>query len=58
MCYSKKNLYQYFVVFYPVWDSFFSENLLYVIKYHKKIEENINHPWLFKLGKWSNRYPV
>ena len=34
MCLSKKILYQYFVVFCPAWDSFFSENILYVITQH------------------------
>ena len=24
----------------------------------KNLTENINHPWLFKLGKWNNRHPV
>ena len=31
MCLSKKILYQYFVVFCPAWDSFSSENILYVM---------------------------
>ena len=29
---SKKILYHYFVLFCPDWDSFLSENILYVIK--------------------------
>ena len=31
MCFSRKILYQYFVVFYPAWDSFSSENNFYYI---------------------------
>ena len=31
MCLNKKILYQYFVVFFPSWDSFSSENIFYVI---------------------------
>ena len=31
MCLSKNHLYQHFVVFCPAWDSFTSENILYVI---------------------------
>ena len=34
MCLSKKILYQHIVVFCPAWDSFFSENILYVITQH------------------------
>ena len=30
MCLSKKVLYQYIVVFFPAWDSFSYENILYV----------------------------
>ena len=30
MCFSNKILYKYFVVFCSAWDSFFSENILYV----------------------------
>ena len=36
MCFSKKILYQYFVVFYPAWDNFSSENILYVEKREKE----------------------
>ena len=31
MCLSKKILYQYFVIFCPVWESFSSQNILYAI---------------------------
>ena len=31
MCLRKEILYQYFVVFCPVWESFFPDNTLYVI---------------------------
>ena len=62
MCLSKKIFYQYFVyftnIFYPTWDSFFSESILYVSTLHWKPEEIIKHPWLFKLGKWNNRRSV
>ena len=34
MCLSKKILYQYFVVLYPPWNSFSSENILYVLTWH------------------------
>ena len=33
MCLSKKIFYQYFVGFCPAWDSFSSNNILYVITY-------------------------
>ena len=40
MCLSKKTLYQYFVVdFCPAWDSFSSENILYILHSTKNLEK-------------------
>ena len=33
-CFSKKILYQYFIVFCPAWDNFSSENIWYDIPWH------------------------
>ena len=46
------------MLFCPAWDGFSSESILYVITYHEKPKENINHPRLFKLGERNDRHPV
>ena len=53
MCFNKKILYQYFVVYLPC-----LEQLLpwkhFIFHYAAlKNFKNINHLWLFKLGKWK-----
>ena len=39
----EKILYQYFTVFYPTWNNFSSENIIYMSLHSTK---NLNHPWL------------
>ena len=65
MCFNKKILFQYFVVFCPALISSSSEKISHsvflVLPLHgTKNQKNIyiNHPWLFKLGKWNARHSV
>ena len=62
MCFRKKILYQYFVVFFAhAWEIFTSEEIshpFFLVLAALKVKENTNHPLLFKLGERSNRHPI
>ena len=60
MCFSKKILYQHFATFLPARNSFISEKIShsFFLMKMKNLKENINHLWLFKLGKLNKRHLV
>ena len=56
--YIQKSKTNTFLAFFPLLGTASSPNTFYMSLRSTKNFENINHPWLFKRGKWNSRHSV